>query len=596
MRSTIHSAACSLHLERGREHLGRGVGLGPIWELQQGTNFGPNILVNNATYDAANNLLSFQYYQSNQYAGQETRQYNSLEQLTKITPYQGQTFTYTYPTGTNNGKISSEQIGVNGETITYQYDSLNRVSSASGSHWSETYGYDSFGNLLSKQPTGGAPQLSQAANPANNQIVGQSYDANGNQLTAPVGLVGYDVENRMLTASGVQYAYDSQNRRVWSATLDSNGNLLSQSAYFYGADGRRISSYTLTISGTQFSDPQTATETYFGARKVYENGQIYSEDQLGSDVSYSFYPWGEARGTNPQDAWSFATYWRDSATLLDYANNRYYSNAYGRFMTPDRSMKNVRLTSPQTWNAYTYVKGDPVNHNDPSGLTTCDENGDNCYDGVTVNGDTGESTWTDVFGSFSYNEQYFAPPDPVLGQIYNDAQAASTESGSCPTGETVMANGTCDLQLNPAALQVIADINAMDPGGFINAYAAAMGTAILGGDLAMAGADAGWLIESSNNAILLGRYADGYVNLGGIVGADTFSIPQSVWETMTPAQQLAANQEFLDSAIANGSTIMFSSDPALAPASSGLAWEYDYLVQQGFKVVQDANGGWVAVQ
>jgi hypothetical protein len=31
-----------------------------------------------------------------------------------------------FPTGTNNGKISSAYNAVSGETITYQYDSLNR--------------------------------------------------------------------------------------------------------------------------------------------------------------------------------------------------------------------------------------------------------------------------------------------------------------------------------------------------------------------------------------------------------------------------------------------------------------------------------------
>ena len=58
-------------------------------------------------------------------------------------------------------------------------------------------------------------------------------------------------------------------------------------------------------------------------------------DQLGSVGMY--FPWGEDKGsTNPQNTWSYATYWRDSASGLDYANNRYYSNDYGRFITPDR--------------------------------------------------------------------------------------------------------------------------------------------------------------------------------------------------------------------------------------------------------------------
>jgi RHS repeat-associated protein len=93
---------------------------------------------------------------------------------------------------------------------------------------------------------------------------------------------------------------------------------------------------------------------------------------------------------NPQNTWRFATHWRDSTTTLGYANNRYYSNAYGRFMTPDPYQGNSGgagdPTSPQSWNRYAYVQGDPINFLDPRGTTTCDANGDNCYDSVTVDG------------------------------------------------------------------------------------------------------------------------------------------------------------------------------------------------------------------
>jgi len=90
--------------------------------------------------------------------------------------------TYNYPTnGTNNGKISSMYNAISGETVTYTYDSLNRLLTANGSGWGQQYGFDSFGNLLSKTVTAGSgPSLSQAVNPTNNQIVGGSYDANGN--------------------------------------------------------------------------------------------------------------------------------------------------------------------------------------------------------------------------------------------------------------------------------------------------------------------------------------------------------------------------------------------------------------------------------
>jgi len=60
---------------------------------------------------------------------------------------------------------------------------------------------------------------------------------------------------------------------------------------------------------------------------------------------------------------------RDDAKR-DRRENRYYSNAYGRFMTPDPSASSQDPRTPQSWNGYSYVIGDPVNGTDPSGLDT----------------------------------------------------------------------------------------------------------------------------------------------------------------------------------------------------------------------------------
>jgi RHS repeat-associated protein len=73
-------------------------------------------------------------------------------------------------------------------------------------------------------------------------------------------------------------------------------------------------------------------------------------------------------GYNPQDTWNYATYWQDSVSGLDYANNRNYNNAYGRFMTPDPYNGSSKPSNPQSWNRYNYGGDDPVNNNDPSGL------------------------------------------------------------------------------------------------------------------------------------------------------------------------------------------------------------------------------------
>ncbi len=56
------------------------------------------------------------------------------------------------------------------------------------------------------------------------------------------------------------------------------------------------------------------------------------------------------------------------ATSLDYADQRYYSNQFGRFMTPDPYRSSAGTKDPQSWNRYAYVAGDPINYHDPKGL------------------------------------------------------------------------------------------------------------------------------------------------------------------------------------------------------------------------------------
>jgi RHS repeat-associated protein len=330
-----------------------------------------NTDVSGVSYNAANQLLGITYF-----GAAETRQYNSLLQLTQlsVTGSASLSYTYNYPTGTDNGQISSQVVS--GETITYQYDSLKRLISASSSaNWADSYGYDSFGNLLSMTPTAGSPpQLSQAVNPANNQIVGQTYDANGNELSAPAGgSLTYDSENRLLTAPGVQYAYDSKNKRVWAGTL-SGGNLTAQEVFVYGGGGQMLGEYSITVGSSSLTVATTQLTVYFGHKRIgvaNSSGttNAFATDRLGS--SGQFYPYGEGKGgNNPADTWSFATYWTDSATGLDYANQRYFSGQFGRFITPDPYVRSAEPNNPSSWNRYAYALDDPIDENDPLGLLT----------------------------------------------------------------------------------------------------------------------------------------------------------------------------------------------------------------------------------
>jgi RHS repeat-associated protein len=71
------------------------------------------------------------------------------------------------------------------------------------------------------------------------------------------------------------------------------------------------------------------------------------------------------------DGDKFATYFGRADTGLDYAVNRYYDSARGRFLTPDPYPVSASVQNPQSWNRYGYVENDRVNFKDPYGLFVC---------------------------------------------------------------------------------------------------------------------------------------------------------------------------------------------------------------------------------
>jgi uncharacterized protein RhaS with RHS repeats len=131
-----------------------------------------------AAYNEANQLVS---YTANNILNWEQRQYDTMRRLTSLRIGGGVPMlnvAYNYTAGYSPGKITSMTDSVASQTVSYSYDSLNRLASASatgGSAWSQTYSFDGFGNLT------GNGNWTQGVNAANNQISTVSYDANGNQ-------------------------------------------------------------------------------------------------------------------------------------------------------------------------------------------------------------------------------------------------------------------------------------------------------------------------------------------------------------------------------------------------------------------------------
>jgi RHS repeat-associated protein len=166
-------------------------------------------------------------------------------------------------------------------------------------------------------------------------------------------------------------------------------------------------------------------------------GQLLSpEDRVQSRGKY--FPFGEDRtapspANPPNDQEKFATYTRDSATLLDYAYQRYYNYQLGRFQTPDPYTVAASSVLPQSWNRYAYVQNDPINAIDPGGLFLIapfigEGGGGGCFDPIDggsiyedgsdfgdgfAPGDPGIPGWGG-FGPCIFLSPYF-PSDPGVG-------------------------------------------------------------------------------------------------------------------------------------------------------------------------------------
>ena len=183
----------------------------------------PVTWVQNVTYNAADQILQITSGSTNYW--QETRQYNSLLQMTQQTRNGSMDLYNTYPTP-NNGQLQTLMQYTTGQaerSTNYFYDSLNRVTQVNADvGWGLNFTYDGFGNLTDKTPNAGSPPaLHVTVNPATNQIYGYNYDANGNLTNIPNQMqLTYDAENRVATllpsSGGTEtYGYTPDNKRVY---------------------------------------------------------------------------------------------------------------------------------------------------------------------------------------------------------------------------------------------------------------------------------------------------------------------------------------------------------------------------------------------
>jgi RHS repeat-associated protein len=274
----------------------------------------------------------------------------------------------------------------------FTYDSLNRLSTAQtagtdctqttaggqSKFWGTTYGYDPWGNLLSKNVSKcSAPPLSVAVNAAN-RIIGYGYDAAGNQLNTGAGSASYlyDAAGRITNAGGYSYGYDAGGNRI-SKSAGGTGTL-----YWYGLPGIVAESDlagNLQHEYAFFGGARIARRDSSGQVSYYFSDFLHSAnvitDATGNVLNDSDYlPWGEEQvfKNTFDNHFKFNGKERDAETALDNFGARFYANAMGRFMSPDWSahadpVPYARLGNPQSLNLYSFAWSNPESFSDIDG-------------------------------------------------------------------------------------------------------------------------------------------------------------------------------------------------------------------------------------
>jgi RHS repeat-associated protein len=221
--------------------------------------------------------------------------------------------------------------------------------------------------------------------------------------------------------------------RVWSGFAQTVDEVT-----FWGANGQKLTTYNLSIyATTQLVARATGSNYYFGGKLIKNSTGYVTPDRLGSIGKY--FPYGVERPSATTDGTDkFATYFRDSETGLDYANNRYHQPGMGRFMSADPYKASGGTSDPGSWNRYAYTRGDPVNRADPGGLEDCSPDADFCTTGTAVadGADYGTDTGNDiclipygVFAVYTYqlaelSDYYFNLCDGRLGDSGGGLQVA----------------------------------------------------------------------------------------------------------------------------------------------------------------------------
>jgi RHS repeat-associated protein len=306
------------------------------------------------------------------------------------------------------------------ERMQFTYDHLDRLLSATKTTtdgYSQSYGYDAIGNIISTtmlgtyiyNPSGPNSIRPHAVIAAGNNLY--DYDANGNmtrrvEVTATQRITytqRWDTENRLIQVDNTYYGpcfppecrlgaiteyhtptakftYDGDGARVLQLLPDGSKTAYAGALEVTITGTQRItktyySAGSQLIAMRQFTTPTTSV-LYF-LHSDHLGSTSLTTDASGNPVARQLYDaWGNVRasaasGTMPTDI-GYTGQRLDNSTGLMYYRARYYASSLGRFASADTIVPDGK--NPQSLNRFSYVGNNPLRYVDPTGhMRTCED-------------------------------------------------------------------------------------------------------------------------------------------------------------------------------------------------------------------------------
>ena len=262
------------------------------------------------------------------------------------------------------------------QTCSYGYDDLTRLTSANcGAVWSQTFAYDSFGNISKSGSVSFQPSYSAATNRMTS-VAGftPTYDANGNVLTDPSHSYTMDAENRPVVIDAINLTYDAVGRMV----EQNRSSVYTQIVYAPGGSklalygGQTLQKAIIPLTGGALAVYNSGGLLYYGHSDHLGNVRLGTTPSRTGYFSVAYAPFGETYASWGTTDVAFTGQRQDTVGgLYDFLAREYSTE--GRWPSPDPAgLAAVSSVDPQSFNRYAYVRNNPLVFTDPLGMQRSD--------------------------------------------------------------------------------------------------------------------------------------------------------------------------------------------------------------------------------